>query len=133
MLIIYIYSTPWKRIATYQVPQDLPACPEGGCHCAWLWVSHYSLDGALKFRSNPLICVRRFSGTQRLWAAQHVHGGLQVQRDGRNFDRARRCRKGARVLRRRRQQVRPWCEADDRLEPYVALTPLPRARRKCIS
>lgn len=32
-----LQHTPWKRIATYQVP-DLPACPEGGCHCAWLWV-----------------------------------------------------------------------------------------------
>ncbi|PSN71810.1 hypothetical protein BS50DRAFT_484432 [Corynespora cassiicola Philippines] len=31
------YHTPWKRLTTYQVP-DLPACPEGGCHCAWLWV-----------------------------------------------------------------------------------------------
>ncbi|KAI3149179.1 CAZyme family AA14 [Penicillium roqueforti] len=30
--------TPWKRIATYEVPADLPACPEGGCTCAWLWV-----------------------------------------------------------------------------------------------
>jgi hypothetical protein len=30
-------STPWKRLATFQVP-DLPACPPGGCHCAWLWV-----------------------------------------------------------------------------------------------
>lgn len=30
--------TPWKRIATYDVPKDLPACPEGGCYCAWLWV-----------------------------------------------------------------------------------------------
>ncbi|KAI0376862.1 hypothetical protein F5Y04DRAFT_292325 [Hypomontagnella monticulosa] len=30
--------TPWKRLATYQVPADLPPCPEGGCYCAWLWV-----------------------------------------------------------------------------------------------
>jgi hypothetical protein len=29
--------TPWKRLATYSVP-DLPACPEEGCTCAWLWV-----------------------------------------------------------------------------------------------
>ncbi|CAG7940053.1 unnamed protein product [Penicillium salamii] len=29
--------TPWKRIATYEVPADLPPCPEGGCTCAWLW------------------------------------------------------------------------------------------------
>lgn len=32
-----LYHTPWKRLATYQVP-DLPACPEEGCHCAWLWI-----------------------------------------------------------------------------------------------
>ncbi|EXJ69370.1 uncharacterized protein A1O5_07406 [Cladophialophora psammophila CBS 110553] len=30
--------TPWKRAATYQVPAAMPACPEGGCTCAWLWV-----------------------------------------------------------------------------------------------
>lgn len=30
--------TPWKRLATYSVPAALPACPPGGCHCAWLWV-----------------------------------------------------------------------------------------------
>ncbi|KAF4617821.1 hypothetical protein D9613_006247 [Agrocybe pediades] len=32
-----LYQTPWKRIATYQAP-DLPACPEGGCICAWGWI-----------------------------------------------------------------------------------------------
>jgi hypothetical protein len=32
-----LQHTPWKRLATYQVP-DLPACPEEGCTCAWLWV-----------------------------------------------------------------------------------------------
>ncbi|KAL5402036.1 hypothetical protein PMIN06_002437 [Paraphaeosphaeria minitans] len=32
-----LQHTPWKRMATYQVP-DLPACPEDGCTCAWLWV-----------------------------------------------------------------------------------------------
>ncbi|KIW74071.1 hypothetical protein Z517_12481 [Fonsecaea pedrosoi CBS 271.37] len=32
--------TPWKRAATYQVPAAMPACPEGGCTCAWLWVPH---------------------------------------------------------------------------------------------
>ena len=32
-----LYHTPWKRLATYKVP-DLPACPEGGCTCAWLWI-----------------------------------------------------------------------------------------------
>ncbi|EEB93106.1 hypothetical protein MPER_08285 [Moniliophthora perniciosa FA553] len=32
-----LYHTPWERLATYQVP-NLPACPPGGCHCAWGWV-----------------------------------------------------------------------------------------------
>ncbi|KAN0083939.1 hypothetical protein V8E54_003027 [Elaphomyces granulatus] len=31
-------GSPWKRLATYQVPADLPPCPPGGCHVAWLWV-----------------------------------------------------------------------------------------------
>jgi len=31
-------NTPWKRIATYAVPADLPPCPQDGCTCAWLWV-----------------------------------------------------------------------------------------------
>jgi len=31
-------NTPWKRIATYAVPADLPMCPPSGCTCAWLWV-----------------------------------------------------------------------------------------------
>ncbi|KAL1979653.1 hypothetical protein VTN96DRAFT_5398 [Rasamsonia emersonii] len=31
-------NTPWHRLTTYEVPADLPPCPEGGCHCAWLWV-----------------------------------------------------------------------------------------------
>ncbi|KAK4184928.1 hypothetical protein QBC35DRAFT_390685, partial [Podospora australis] len=32
------YHTPWKRLTTYEVPGDMPACPVGGCYCAWLWV-----------------------------------------------------------------------------------------------
>jgi len=31
-------GSPWHRMATYQVPADLPPCPADGCHCAWLWV-----------------------------------------------------------------------------------------------
>lgn len=30
--------TPFRRLATYQVPKELPSCPPGGCYCAWLWV-----------------------------------------------------------------------------------------------
>ncbi|KAF9013080.1 hypothetical protein BDQ17DRAFT_1342697 [Cyathus striatus] len=34
-----LYNTPWHRIATYNVP-NLPACPDGGCICAWGWVAN---------------------------------------------------------------------------------------------
>ncbi|KAF2459869.1 hypothetical protein BDY21DRAFT_413702 [Lineolata rhizophorae] len=30
--------TPWKRVTSYDVPAAMPACPLGGCTCAWLWV-----------------------------------------------------------------------------------------------
>lgn len=32
------YNTPWKRLTTYDVPAAMPACPSGGCLCAWLWI-----------------------------------------------------------------------------------------------
>ncbi|KAF7294532.1 hypothetical protein MIND_00989700 [Mycena indigotica] len=32
------YHTPWKRLTSYDVPADMPACPSGGCICAWGWV-----------------------------------------------------------------------------------------------
>lgn len=31
-------STPWKRVSNYSVPAAMPACPPGGCTCAWLWI-----------------------------------------------------------------------------------------------
>ncbi|KAL4066487.1 hypothetical protein V8B97DRAFT_1980295 [Scleroderma yunnanense] len=32
------YNTPWKRVTTYDVPAQMPACPDGGCMCAWVWI-----------------------------------------------------------------------------------------------
>lgn len=32
-------NTPFYRLATFDVPADLAPCPEGGCHCAWLWIA----------------------------------------------------------------------------------------------
>uniref|UniRef100_A0A8H7Y694 Uncharacterized protein n=1 Tax=Psilocybe cubensis TaxID=181762 RepID=A0A8H7Y694_PSICU len=34
-----LYHTPWRRLATYKVP-NLPACPDEGCICAWGWVAN---------------------------------------------------------------------------------------------
>ncbi|KAI6017388.1 hypothetical protein PISMIDRAFT_414489 [Pisolithus microcarpus 441] len=32
------YNTPWKRLTSYDVPSAMPACPSGGCICAWVWI-----------------------------------------------------------------------------------------------
>ncbi|KAI0063967.1 hypothetical protein BV25DRAFT_1801323 [Artomyces pyxidatus] len=32
------YHTPFRMVTSYDVPAALPACPPGGCHCAWGWV-----------------------------------------------------------------------------------------------
>lgn len=32
------FSTPFKMVTQYSVPAALPACPVGGCICAWGWV-----------------------------------------------------------------------------------------------
>lgn len=39
-----VRSTPWKRVVSYDVPANMPACPPGGCMCAWGWYdSPYSI------------------------------------------------------------------------------------------
>lgn len=39
MTIISVnYTSPWYRLTTYEIPADLPPCPEGGCICTWNWV-----------------------------------------------------------------------------------------------
>ncbi|KAI6014656.1 hypothetical protein EDC04DRAFT_2953130 [Pisolithus marmoratus] len=32
------YNTPWQRVTSYDVPSAMPACPSGGCICAWVWI-----------------------------------------------------------------------------------------------
>ena len=39
------YECPWKKDVDFDIPADLPACPEGGCHCMWGWV-HSQLSGS---------------------------------------------------------------------------------------
>ena len=28
----------WNRFTDFQVPERMPPCPPGGCHCAWFWI-----------------------------------------------------------------------------------------------
>ncbi|KAK6910123.1 hypothetical protein I203_104154 [Kwoniella mangroviensis CBS 8507] len=32
------YTCPWFKNVDFQIPSDLPPCPEGGCHCMWGWI-----------------------------------------------------------------------------------------------
>lgn len=39
MVVISVnYECPWKKNVDFEIPSDLPACPEGGCLCTWNWV-----------------------------------------------------------------------------------------------
>lgn len=35
-----------KRLTSFELPENLPACPEGGCTCAWFW-SGYNSDNEM--------------------------------------------------------------------------------------
>ena len=39
------HTCPWFKKVDFQIPDDLPECPEGGCTCLWGWV-HSSNGGA---------------------------------------------------------------------------------------
>ena len=32
------WTCPWYKHVDFQIPSDLPACPEGGCLCSWGWI-----------------------------------------------------------------------------------------------
>ncbi|OCF36854.1 hypothetical protein I316_01451 [Kwoniella heveanensis BCC8398] len=32
------YTCPWFKHVDFQIPADMPPCPEGGCHCMWGWI-----------------------------------------------------------------------------------------------
>ena len=37
------YQCPWKKDVDFEIPSDLPLCPEGGCHCMWGWIHNADL------------------------------------------------------------------------------------------
>ncbi|PCH42354.1 hypothetical protein WOLCODRAFT_137865 [Wolfiporia cocos MD-104 SS10] len=45
----------WYLNTAFQVPQDMPACPEGGCTCAWTWI-HSDNSGAEQLYMNGFHC-----------------------------------------------------------------------------
>jgi hypothetical protein len=82
------------------VPQDLPACPEGGCYCAWLWIAPYC-GQPNEYMSNFRCHVTNTTSTKTLAQAQApvycqdddskcVQGAKQMlvwhQKEGNNFE-----------------------------------------------
>ncbi|PSR74237.1 hypothetical protein PHLCEN_2v9981 [Hermanssonia centrifuga] len=49
------YMCPWFLETTFQIPADMPACPEGGCICAWNWI-HKPDSGAEQIYMNGFQC-----------------------------------------------------------------------------
>ncbi|OSD06540.1 hypothetical protein PYCCODRAFT_1422767 [Trametes coccinea BRFM310] len=55
----------WEMNTKFEIPK-LPACPEGGCHCAWFWIHSYD-SGAEQIYMNGFKCkVTGDVGTQPL-------------------------------------------------------------------
>jgi len=73
-------NTPWKRIATYDVPRDLPPCPAEGCTCAWLWIPKGC--GEPNMYMQPYKCrVTGSNSNRRLARAQPPRYCAQNQND----------------------------------------------------
>ncbi|KAL1949696.1 hypothetical protein VTO73DRAFT_8577 [Trametes versicolor] len=45
----------WNRFTDFSVPERMPACPEGGCHCAWFWI-HSPDSGSEQIYMNGFKC-----------------------------------------------------------------------------
>ncbi|OSC99905.1 hypothetical protein PYCCODRAFT_1372210 [Trametes coccinea BRFM310] len=45
----------WYRFTDFQVPERMPPCPPGGCHCAWFWI-HSPDSGGEQIYMNGFQC-----------------------------------------------------------------------------
>ncbi|KAI0703797.1 hypothetical protein BC835DRAFT_1303060 [Cytidiella melzeri] len=49
-------QSPWYLNNDFQIPAGLPACPEGGCICAWFWI-HEPDSGSEQMYMNGFRCT----------------------------------------------------------------------------
>ena len=49
----------WTKNTDFQVPERMPPCPEGGCHCAWFWI--HSPDSGSEQSECKSTCVAVFA------------------------------------------------------------------------
>ncbi|CDZ98469.1 hypothetical protein [Phaffia rhodozyma] len=82
----------WKRKVNFEIPEDIPACPPGGCHCTWNWIHEAvwadegvdGLDGSAQYN---LLCAST--------ETTHTVGAPQVPVEC--LDDSSRCIKGAKM------------------------------------
>jgi len=49
------HTSVWERFTKYEIPAKMPACPPGGCTCAWFWI-HSADAGAEQIYMNGYAC-----------------------------------------------------------------------------
>jgi len=49
-----VHDCPARFQQAFQIP-NLPACPTGGCQCAWFWI-HKSIGGTDQMYMTPFVC-----------------------------------------------------------------------------
>ncbi|KAF7796010.1 hypothetical protein EIP86_007179 [Pleurotus ostreatoroseus] len=49
------HTCPWYLNTNFDIPAGMPACPEGGCICAWFWI-HAADSGAEQMYMNGFQC-----------------------------------------------------------------------------
>jgi hypothetical protein len=60
------YTCPWFKHVDFQIPSDLPPCPEGGCHCVWGWVHNIDAGSEQMFLNGYRCNVTGATGTVAL-------------------------------------------------------------------
>nr|GAT52486.1 predicted protein [Mycena chlorophos] len=60
----------WTRFTDFQVPARMPACPEGGCHCAFFWIHSPDSGGEQNYMNGFRCNVTNVTSEVPLAAAQ---------------------------------------------------------------
>jgi hypothetical protein len=84
------YTCPWWKHVDFQIPADLPPCPEGGCHCMWGWV-HAADAGSEQMYFNGYRC--NVTGAMGTVALPHGKPGSFTSRSNADGDAAKVARK----------------------------------------
>jgi hypothetical protein len=88
------HTCVFNRLTDFQVPARMPACPPGGCICAWFWVHSPDSGG-----EQSTLHVLFLSCTVLTSFSYRLHERLPLQRHWCNFSRAPRSTRGSPAVR----------------------------------